>query len=563
MSDVINFQQSAEWLIDRSKFWGKRGDYHKSLLYARRAYDLGGIDGKLRLAKALYESGNFVRAFEEYMKMYRGELHNEEVCVGLIKCLSGMSFNRTMGYIMMDAVKEGVLQTGKAAVKVGNFRQALADIFSAYPDESEDKEFTKIAFLYFAKLVDEPEVLLREISLTEDIMSGGMDSIIAASSIPTLKRLNDELAEKSLMTCESVMSEDNYNAYEVLSIKIVCLIYFDRIDEAYDAADELLDYPFPEDSISLLKCANAFMVLGKNDAELDYLEELTVDSHDERLLLYTAIANMNDKCYDMATDLFSQVLTINPSNLVAKHWLNALNEAKDEPAIKKRNLCSPLFNHFPPKLEADKRSIIDAYFDEVERTGKANETDEMRELIRYVLEDGSDFEFTAYAARRMAALGVFEDLCEWYLCNPVGALSIKRDIMFELFCRDRTRTVPVLSRGLRGERVEMNLDGVPEPLLRAYLCTLSTMLVFIPDDSKKLNNLFATIYPLLERFELKTESDIMSLAASLLYIGFYQVDTQITASGMFLMSRTSRVAQYCKAIISEYPQYSRVSRKRK
>ncbi len=553
MTEILNFEKTTEWFINQSKLWSKRGDDYKSLLYARRAYDSGSPSGKLRMAKSLYESGNFNRAFDEFFSLYKGEMHTEEVCVGIIKCLKGMSNNRSMARFLTDAAKEGTLKTGADAAKDGNIEGALAEIMSAYPDEYANKEFASVAYLYFNEFLPNSDLLLREVNFADDLLTGGLDLIFTLATIPMIDKIDEKHALSAIKTCDDIMSK-NGNVYEALSLKIVCLVKLGRMEEAYTAGDELLDYPFPDDNLLLLKCANAFMMMGNSDGALDYLEELLYESYNEILVLFTAIANMNEGCYNRAKELFASVLLINPSNLIAAHWLEKLCQAKR----RRKSLNAEFKYQLPSKEEVAVRCSIDRLYEELELSCPVEETEEMRRRLKHELESCRQIDFVAFVGHKAAMYQVYDDVCEWYLCNPRGALSVKRDILFEMLCHDVYRTIPVFMNGLSEIKIKINLKGLSAALIRAYVGALSTACIFSPKGCENLDDMFTNIYPFLENMNVSTETDIMSLAAALLSLSdSIMTETETRASDMFMMAKASKVAEYCRAIMREYPQYQR------
>lgn len=558
MTDTLNFEKSAEWFMSQSKLWSKRGDDYKSLLYARRAYESGSLRGKIRMAKALYESGNFHRAYDVYARLYLTEAHTEEVCVGITKCLKGMANNRSMAQFIQDAAQEGTLVTGAMAALSGNTNKAVAEIMREYPDEYDNKDFAKLAYLYFSEYLPESEVLFREIDFTDDVMTGGLEAVMTMAGIPTLDKFTDELAVKTLKTCDEMLEdEETYNVYEALTLRIVCLVKLGRTDEAYDAADELIGLPFPEDNFRLLKCANALMILEDSDGAIDYLEELLLETYNEILLLFTAIANMNEGRYERAKELFSNVLLVNPDNLIAKHWMDRLCKAKR----RSKSLAAKFKYQLPRKEEVMVRSSIDKIYDEAEVVGYVEETEEMRQRLKYELES-ANFDFSSFVGHRAAVHDIFSDVCEWYLCNPRGALSVKRDILLESLSHDYKRTLPVFIYGLREQRVKIDLGNCGDNLRRAYAGALATVWIFVPDDCDKLNELFTDIYPLIKNVDLPKEIEISSLSAALLYIGnFSHIDTEKMATDLFVNAKPSLVHEYCKMISGAYPKYERSKKK--
>ena len=548
MAEILKFKQSERWYIEQSEYWSKRGDSFKSLLYARQACEGGGISARLRLAAALYETGNFTCAAEVYIK-FLGEGHaSAEIYAGLIKCLAEMSRYRSAAFFMREAKSLGLmpkLRCDKLASRA-DFYKALAEIKKQFPDikrefdGEEDAEFKRLLYVIRRGDFNLDETLLPDLYLS-DSDNAASEILFKAASIITPDKLNDQLATKLLAACEEGMKGSEYPRQDIVATKIVSLTALGRVEEAEIAAEDLMSLELPDSDADLLKCAIAMIAIEYHDGAVDYLEELTNDVFEENLVYLNAVANLNAGDKDRAKELFSEVLVINPHNVSAKYYCDLLVRS---------DALADYDMYLPDNAEFDVREKIDAMLEAARQAGgKIGERREMRELLAYALRC-DDPDYALYVGRNLAALGIYRGVLRDYLLDAEGRLTLKREIIAEMLTKDYKTPVTAFLFGIGRICVMRDFYGMgsSDGLIRAYVSALAAFAVF-GGGHGALEEVFDKAYPYLSAIEINTTAAAENVAAALvLYGGLADAGTPKDAAAMFGEAETREVVKLCDAL---------------
>lgn len=262
MAEIIQFKQSEDYYIEQSVSWSGRGDHFKSLLYARSANESGSLRSHMRLAQALYESGNFERSAESYLSLYAGGLRSGELYAGIIKSLAAMSRFRSAAFFVKEARDCGALENMPSGdvLSRGEFNRALADIIRKYRDASQPSAFARTLYIVSRGDVSADDTFIYDLYLSEGD-NAATDALFRSASVLTKDKLNRPLAQKLLSACDETLSSGEPRQ-DVLAAKIIALVSLDRLEEADAVADDLLAMELPESDLDMLKCGIAMLELG-------------------------------------------------------------------------------------------------------------------------------------------------------------------------------------------------------------------------------------------------------------------------------------------------------------
>ena len=547
MAEILKFKRSERWYIEQSEYWSKRGDSFKSLLYARQACECGGISARLRLAAALYETGNYTRAAEVYIK-FLGEGHSTaEIYAGLIKCLADMSRFRSAAFFIREAKALGLIPKLRDKIACrADFNKALAEIKKQFPnlkrefDSEEDAEFKRLLYVIRRGDFNLDETLLPDLYLCESD-NAASEILFKAASIITPDKLNAQLSTKLLAACDEGMKGSDFPRQDIIATKIVSLVSLGRLEEAEIAAEDLMSLELPDNDVDLLKCAIAMMVIEYHDGAVDYLEELTNDVFEENLVYLNAIANLNAGDKDRAKELFSEVLVINPHNVGAKYYCDLLIRS---------DTVSDYDMYLPDEVETEVRVKIENMFETArEAGGKMSEHRDMRELLAYELRS-ADPDYASYVGNSLAVLGIYRGVLRDYLLDAECRLTVKREIIANMLSVDYKTPVTAYLFGIKRICVMRDFYGLgtSDGLIRAYVSALAAFAVFGSGDGS-LEEVFDKAYPYLSALSINTIADAENVAAALaLYGGLADAGSPKEAASLFGAAETREVSRICDAL---------------
>lgn len=548
MAELLQFDKTDEWYIAQSATWSKRGDSYRSLLYARRAAEKS-RKGEMRLATALYESGNFHLAAEKFVELYLAGEQTTELYVGLIKSLSGMFRHRAALFFLEEGQRKGLLPAwGGNLSDEREYVQAMEELRREYPDEVADKEFSQILFLYYSGYMIGNDNLLREVGAMSDVVSP--DLFFSAAAVSTLQGLNNEFATKMLQACERSIEESPFPRADLLAIKIICLVKLGRTEEADLAADDLVALDLPEDDVTVLKCAQAMAALGDYESALDYIEELLNVTYNENLVLLASMTSLNINNNKLAKELFSDVLLINPRNVVADYWCKRLVYDGKYTANEEHQLPWSEQQAITKRIET---ILAEARL----HPGDIEETEQGRNELLYVLL-GEDTDFAIYVGCTLVQTGVYTDVVRSILTRPNARILLCRDILTEMICRDARMEEWLFIYGLRRVRVGIDLDAknISAELRRAYAGALATVWVFSPENVGDLDEMFEAVLPTVSEISLRTEREINSMAAAFLLLSRVDdIRTPKDAVDWFIGADTRLANNYCASVEQKHPAY--------
>ncbi|MBQ7227059.1 MAG: hypothetical protein IJX05_01510 [Clostridia bacterium] len=525
---ILEFKQSDNFYIKQSEAFGRRGDFYKSLLYARRAVYLGNSGGEERLADALLESGNLSQACKEYLKLYRAGRKSTKVYAGLIKSLTAMSRYASATRFISEATDEYYLpEFGEDSYSgVDNVKKYVKHLYETYPYPKADESF---GMLY---AIGRGDALRDRTYMADMCPQNEMPEpafLYNTISVVTPDRMDKKHAEAFLKMATATYAEEE-RPTAILATAVVALLALGTKAEAEDVADELASLVLPEDPVELAKCAIAMLSLRDYESAIDYLEELLTICFEFRLVTVTAIAHMNAGNVKRAQELFGAVLNIEPENYVARYWIGRLN--KGETPYHKLGETLPR-----EEIVRLKTLIGEALL------GVDVDEKQSKRAVRYFL--GKTDEYATTLARRLAETGLYPDVLEDELCSPEHGLEFVRDAVSELLCKEHNSRPSFFLQGLFSMRLRFQPQMGNENVTRAFVFAQVTMNLLGFNKQKELDLLYGKALGIISSKDLIGETNVQSVAAAVL--SAVSLDENLnakTASALFAFADEERSDEF-------------------
>ncbi len=508
---IIGFKQSEEYYLSGSEESSARGDGFRSLLYARKAAEYGTRDGKLRMALALYETGNLSDALDEYMDLYLGGDKSGEVFAGIVKTLCAMTrYASAQTFIyegkMLGVFPESFFQPHTDA----EASEINGKLLQLYPDNAADVEMAATIYMSNRGDIMNDKMYVTDMLLTNR-KSGYGSRLFGTASIATPERMSVQAAQ-TYMNMYNRLSESERLVPQLLATRIIALTVLGRNNEVQQAVDELAAAEMPDEPYDLYKCAIASMCVGDSMLAADYLEELITIIHEKSLLICAAIAEMNINEYERAAELFGRVLVIDPDNYIAKYWLARVHGKKN---------CSA---DFDSPLPAEEEKLLRGVLAEVVESPEtptvidAETEAKLRSLVKYG--NGS---FAVYACCALAALGLCPELLKRELLTPEHHTDFVREVAVEMLMTYPDEPIEVFAFGIKELHMPIDLDrlekdGCSYEAARAYLLAYVTSRLFEAGKEEQITEVMREHFARLSDCDLSSESSIQSAAAAILYV---------------------------------------------
>lgn len=521
MAKIIQFEQTAAQYRQMSVQQAERGDRLKALLYARKSAEKGGIASQIRLADALYESGNFEQAADIFLALYFGGERSRDVYSGLTRCFFDMSRLHAAEYFMQEGVNSGALGEYEFTRDGKNIADLIPPLVFEYPFRSYAVSAARFIYPVKKMLTRGISSFLSDASIDDSISKYRCGEILEdAFAIVISVNLDKRNATKMLDVCKMTLERDPDNI-GAIAAQVQALAALGRTQEAADAADEIRMFDMSGDIVELIKCAFAFASVGDHEGVVDYAEEVLTFCEEESALLYCAFANINVGDFQRAKELFSYVLRLSPKHPIAHYYARLLESGADIPVIK-------YTLELPEDENARRRKEIEKIFEQAyykEYTGNGEE------LFEWALT--CDTFYVTEVGREMIKTGLYPEIIRAALMSCTAGQDIKRKLLAELLNMNHKAAYDIFVG--RPVRVKARQFGFVcgDKAKKVYFAALAALSVYYDSDGeKKLAKNFAQALPVIENDEFYMSIDVLA-AAVLLHCKFRGMSKSEHIAGIF------------------------------
>lgn len=503
MAEIIKFEKNALQYRQLSVQSSERGNRMKALLYARKSAAAGGTDESVRLADALYESGNFEQAADVFLSLYFDGVRTREIYAGLLRCFFDMSRVRTAEFFINEGVECGALSGGKKENEDIAAVDLIPSLVFEYPFRSYSVSAGRLVYPIKKMLTKGVYSFLSDISITDIGRYRYGDMIEDAFAVIVSRNLNKRNAKKMLEICDATLVRDPDNI-SALAGKVEALAALGRLDEAEDAAEEIQMFEMPGDVVELIKCALAMSTVGDHDGVCDYAEELLTFCEEETLLLLAAASNANAGDYLRAKELYSYVLRLAPKHPVATYYARILDRQKQIPVI-------PYTFGLPKNESKRRRAAITQLLSSPTGTG-ADETLPDTELLIWAL-TSEDADYAEETGVEMIRRGLRTDLIMRLMRSCAVGIHSKRLWLVEILTKSRGESYNIFLKTPMEIKTKYFDAVCSENSKRIYFTAFSAALSGIgPGCEKKLYSNFISALPALENSEVFIDAEAAAAA---------------------------------------------------
>ena len=428
MAEVFRFEQDTESYIRLSRASSEKGDRLKALLYARKGAEKNEPSAVVRLADALYESGNFEQSADIFLRLYFDGVRLPEVYSGLSRCFFDMSRLNAAQFFIKEGISTGALDVEMP--DKGDKDTFPADLIPSlvfdYPFRTYSVSAARLIYPVKIMLTRGIPEFLRDTSIDVSVSQYRCAEILEdAFAVVVGARLDDGNAKKLLEVCNITLDKDpdNINA---LATKTEALAALGNLSEACELADEIRSFDVSGDLVELMKCAFAMLAVGDDEGVAEYTEEILTFCEELNVLLLTAIANINIGDYLRAKELLSYVLRIVPSHPVASYYSGLLHSGEEIPALP--------YSTGLPEFEIRRRKLkIAKLFERAPEDLPITQGE--RELLNWALRS-RDFVFAGSVGVEMVRTNTAKDLVLSLLRSCTISPEVKRKWLTELLMCD-------------------------------------------------------------------------------------------------------------------------------
>lgn len=505
MAEIIQFEQTSAQYRKLSVTSSERGDRLKALLYARKSAVNGGKAEQVRLADALYESGNFEQAADAYLRLYYGGERTKDIYGGLTRCFFDMSRLHSAEFFMQEGLDCGALDGGSFEGEEKNVADLLPPLVYEYPFRSYSVSAARYVYPVKKMLTKGIAAFLSDAAIDDAIGKYRCGEILEdAFAIVVSVNLEKRNAGKMLEMCKTALERDPDNV-GAIATQTQALAALGRMDDAQDSADEIRMFEMSGDIVELVKCVFAFASVGDHDGVAEYAEEILTFCEEESLLLFCALANINIGDHRRAKELFSYVLRLVPRHPVAVYYAKILESGAPVSKVS--------YDLRLPEAEIlSRKALIEKAF---EGSSYGDIEYVSADLFEWALMH-TDPVYAAEVGKEMIKTGIYSDIIANQLMSCGVNTELKRRFLTELLIKNHTRKYNVFIGKPLQVRAKYFDFECGAKAKRAYFTALSVLIAYYDGDGeKKLAKNFAEALDVVEKDELYMDTDTVAGAVLL------------------------------------------------
>lgn len=488
-AEILQFEKSDAWYVERAKYWSRRGVLAKSLLYAYMPKG-NGRDVMLCRARILYESGNLSPALRVLVALRDGGERSGEMYALLVKCLGEMTRYRSAEYFMREAEECGAIKFSVPLPETmtrSDYMRSVYEIKQMYPDNKYAGEVSGVLYVLERSVSGPDESLAAEMMFDAHDYAGS-EMMFKATGVFYPEKLIPPLARKLAEACRAGLEatpEGKLPRSDLLSTLAVALAACGEEKEARETAEMIVDCDFPDDDIDLVKAVAALVSLGCTEDSRYFLDELCAVQPTESVLLVAAESEIRSADWDAARDRLARCRLVAPNNRLAADLLEKVDARKSNVGY---GIGMP-----ESYIKRQQSRIVKYAASDVRDPSPEKTLDALRSLLEV---HGEPARAAAeLMAEREECMPVFAE----YLLDIEGWQGVKREILYRMMLAGR-RGIPLYSAGYRVASPSDDVTaGASEKMRQAYLRAYSTCIVYCKQPFG-LDEVFAEASATLSRY---------------------------------------------------------------
>lgn len=373
MSKVINFVKKPSYYLNLFESKCDSGDYKSAfsaLRYAEKVIEKGEDFEEVLLSRAqgYAEIGRFDRSNEVFYTLLMAGMAKIDSYFGLAQNLY------CMGKIDAANFYINKLTTEEPTIELSD----LAEYFDFSDDYESQSEYRVVypATNYETEIASDlmSEGKIKEAEEILEKVDVNSSEFVAASNDLVMCYLLEKRFFDAKKRCEDILQIDNNNA-----IALCNLAYCYKEDKDEENVNKTLEKIYKIDNATPFdntKIATTMCEFEKDEKGSEYLQKVLLDKpYIEIFMLLLGISYYNSKRFNLAIDVFDEMIQIDNEDAVAKYYMRYVKEVKDN---KKKFERLPYFPQLP-YLEMLKRF---KYIEEFIKLGNFEQLDEENSFIK-------------------------------------------------------------------------------------------------------------------------------------------------------------------------------------